>query len=364
MNKIILIAFVFILVPAIARPQAQTDIDSLSRQKETLDSLLDLKQSEVDQLYLIDEQLSLTSSLIRKLERRLRDTESRLAKTSRNIDSSEIRLEKMKSGLARNLRSFYINYRPAPAALFTAGDIRKAARQLHYFKSTVNYLHNQIDTVNQIKSDLEQSRKNLIRMRAETRELVQRKNLEESLLEMRRKDKSRLVSRIDNDVSLRREYLNQARRDQEQLADLTEQLDSDTRNLDFASLKGKLNWPLKGRIIRHFGREYDQVTRTETFSPGIQISVPGGSEVHSAESGTVVHSDYLRGYGNMVIVDHGDGWYTLYGHLGRIEKLKGDRVERGELLGYSGESGSNVGPVLFFGIRNRETSFDPVEWLK
>jgi len=364
MNKLSFILALLLALSSCIYAQDEKEIDSLSRQKALLDSLLDLKQSEVEQLYLIDEQLSLTSSLIRKLERKLRSTESRLSETTETIDSSQARLEKMKSGLSRNLRSFYMNYRPAPAALFTAGDIRKAARQLHYFKSTVNYLHDQIDTVNQIKNQLEQNRRNLISIQAETRALVKRKNLEESLLEMRRKDKSRLVARIDSDVSLRREYLSQSRKDQEKLADLTEQLGSGSRELDFASLKGKLNWPLKGRIIRHFGREFDQVTKTETFSPGIQIRVEPGTEVRSSESGTVVHSDYLRGYGNMVIIDHGDGWYTLYGHLGRIEKLKGDRVERGELIGYSGESGSNVGPVLFFGIRNRENSFDPVEWLK
>jgi septal ring factor EnvC (AmiA/AmiB activator) len=279
------------------------------------------------------------------------------------IDSSKVRLEQMRSRLAKNLKSFYINYQPAPAAIFTAGDIRKAARQLHYFKTTVNFMKSQLDSIGLIKSQLEQNQERLIYTRRQTEKLMERKNVEESMLEMRKNEKSRLLSRIDQDVELKSQYLKETQKDQEQLANLTEKLKSISHVIDFETLRGRLIWPAKGKIVRHFGRERDKITNTETFSPGIEIRISAGTEVIATASGTVAHAGYLRGYGNMVIVDHGKGWYTLYGHLSRITRSVGENLERGEILGFSGETGSNIGPALFFGIRRSDQSYDPIEWL-
>ncbi|HDS00924.1 MAG TPA: hypothetical protein ENO07_02790 [candidate division Zixibacteria bacterium] len=366
MNKFSLTLLTILLLASAYRLIAQEDpraIDSLSMEKELIDSLLELKQSEVEQLYLIDEQLNLTSRLIRRLERQMRAMAKELDGLDVLIDSSRVRLEQMRNRLAKNLKSFYINYQPAPAAVFTDGDIRKAARQLHYFKTTVNFMKSQLDSISLMKTELEQNQERLIFTRRQTEKLMERKNVEESILEMRRKDKSRLLSRIDQDVELKSQYLKETQKDQEQLANLTERLQSISHLIDFQSLRGRLIWPVRGKIVRHFGREHDKTTNTETFSPGIQIKVPAGTEVISSAAGIVAHAAYLRGYGNMVIVDHGKGWYTLYGHLSRMSRSVGENVERGEILGYSGETGSNVGPILFFGIRKRDQSYDPIEWL-
>jgi septal ring factor EnvC (AmiA/AmiB activator) len=350
--------------PGFADELSSEEIESLSLQKNTLDSLMDLKQSEVEQLYLLDEQLNLTSMLIDKLGKKKRSTERELAALKVRIDTNILILEKIKTSLAQNLRSFYMSYRPAPAALFSAGDIRKAARQLHYFKTALTYINTQVDSIEILQSNLLSSQAGLTKLKSETERLVQRKSLEESLLEMRKNDKARLLARIDEDVNLKRQYFREIRKDEKQLDNLTGQFETTSYKADFAQLKGILRWPVTGTIIRHFGAEYDRATNTETFSPGIQIRVKTGSEVAAAASGTIVHADYLRGYGNMVILDHGEGWYTLYGHLSAIIRGQKEEVISGEIIGLSGETGSNLGPALFFGIRNRDQSHDPVEWLK
>jgi len=359
-----LLMFILAPLPGFADELSSEEIESLSLQKITLDSLMELKQSEVEQLYLLDEQLNLTSMLIGKLGKKKRSTERELAALKVRIDTNILILEKIKTSLAQNLRSFYMSYRPAPAALFSAGDIRKAARQLHYFKTTLTYINTQVDSIEILQSNLQSSQARLTKLKSETEQLVQRKNLEESLLEMRKNDKARLLARIDEDVNLKWQYFQEIRKDEKQLDNLTGQFETTSYKADFAQLKGILHWPVTGTIIRHFGAEYDRATNTETFSPGIQIRVKTGSEVAAAASGTIVHADYLRGYGNMVILDHGEGWYTLYGHLSAIIRGQKEEVISGEIIGLSGETGSNLGPALFFGIRNRDQSHDPVEWLK
>ena len=352
------------IVSLAAQDQSDYDIDSISREKNVLDSLLDIHESEVEQLYLLDEQLSLTQTLIHKLERKKRNASSRLTTLSANIDSNSVRLDTLKYKLAGSLEKFYINYQPTPAAIFSAGNLQQAARQLHYFKITLNSLRTLIDSVTVLKNNLETDQTELIAVRAETENLVQRKSLEESLLEKRKKDKSRILSEIESDVRLKQQYLENINQNQQALSDLTGDLQSGQNTSQFESLKGNLPWPLNGRIIRRFGIHQDAQTNTETFYPGIQIRVEPDTPVKACAGGKVAHADYLRGYGNMIILDHGQGWYTLYGHLSQINVQIGQEVRRDDLIGYSGESGSNAGPVLFFGIRNRSESFDPVEWLK
>lgn len=366
-SRVLYIVVLILIVSALiltAQEQTDSDIDSISREKNVLDSLLDIHESEVEQLYLIDEQLTLTQTLIHKLERKKRNASSRLNQLSENIDSNTVRLDKLKQKLAASLEKFYINYQPASTALFSAGNLQQAARQLHYFKITLNSLRTLIDSVTVLKINLETDQTELIAVRRDADNLVQRKSLEESLLEKRKKDKSRLLIEIESDVRLKQQYVDNINQNQQALSDLTGDLQTDRQSTQFESLKGNLPWPLTGRIIRRFGLHLDQQTNTETFYPGIQIRVEPDTPVKACAGGKVAHADYLRGYGNMIILDHGQGWYTLYGHLSQINVRIGQEVRRDELLGYSGETGSNDGPVLFFGIRNRSESFDPVEWLK
>jgi len=368
MNKhCLLFAILFLFYPiasGLADRGSSLEIDSLGSQKNILDSLMELKQSEIDQLYLLDEQLNLTSMLIGKLEAKLTSTERRLSALSLSLSANTEKVEKIKSGLARNLRAFYMSYRPAPAVLFGSGDILKAARKLHYFKVTLDYIKSQMDSINHLQADLKSNQAGMLRLRDDTRALVERKNLEESLLEMHMKEKARLLARIEEDVNLRREYLQKIQEDERQLADLTSKLESSYYRTDFAQLKGSLEWPVKGKIVRHFGAKRDRMTNTETFSPGILIKIETESEVMAVAEGVIIHANYLHGYGNMIIVDHGEGWYSLYGHLYSRQKDLGETVKKGEVIGICSETGHNLGPIMFFGIRNRDESYDPVEWLK
>lgn len=360
-----LLLFTMVLFVSIdIRPGFSDDLEQLSQKKQELDSLLQIRKSAVEQVYLLEEQLSLTSRLIARLEKRRDRTQDEIGQLTGEIASKQKSVARLKESLAKNLKSFYMNYRPHPTILALAGDIHEAARQAHYFKATVNGLKTNLDSIMAIQADLEGKQSRLKRISDDTEELVRRKNLEESLLSMKRTQKQKLLTRIERDVDLKRQYLEETSENRQQLAELTEDLESGAGRAEFLRMKGRLVHPVDGSIVQHFGRKFDNQTRTETFFPGIAIKVEIGTEIVASASGTVAHADYLRGFGNMVILAHGDGWYTLYGHLSRIDVVRGETVEVGTVIGHSGQSGSDVGPALFFGVRNREESFDPVEWLK
>lgn len=129
-------------------------------------------------------------------------------------------------------------------------------------------------------------------------------------------------------------------------------------------LRGKLEWPVKGEVTSAFGKFKHPEFAVEVFRKGIEIDAPLGQEIKVIEKGRVVFADRLAGYGKMMIVDHGERFFTVYAHLSEILKKIGDEVERGEVLGLVGDSDSLAGAKLYFEMRRDGRSVDPIPWLR
>ena len=130
------------------------------------------------------------------------------------------------------------------------------------------------------------------------------------------------------------------------------------------ALRGKLDWPVHGSVSAPFGKYKHPEFAGEIFRKGIDIDAPIGEEIRAVEKGTVVYADRFSGYGKMVIVDHGERYYTIYGHLSEIIKKSGNEVRRGEVVGRAGDSDSLAGSKLYFEMRKDGRSLDPVPWFK
>ena len=131
----------------------------------------------------------------------------------------------------------------------------------------------------------------------------------------------------------------------------------------FATLRGRLFAPVSARVARGFGRVVDAESRTVTFRKGVDFEVPEGTDVQAVASGLVRYAGRFRGYGLVVILDHGDRYFSVYAHLSRIDVEVGARLAGGEHLGASGETGSLSGPHLYFEIRRGAEALDPRVWL-
>jgi septal ring factor EnvC (AmiA/AmiB activator) len=129
--------------------------------------------------------------------------------------------------------------------------------------------------------------------------------------------------------------------------------------------KGKLAWPLEGRIITPFGFEKHPDFKTVVMNKGVEIS-PGKDKslILSVHPGKVVYADYFQGYGNLLIVDHGMTYYTLYGHCSEFLAAVGDMVRAGQPLAVVGDTGSLKGECLYFEVRYKTKALDPLQWLR
>ncbi len=145
----------------------------------------------------------------------------------------------------------------------------------------------------------------------------------------------------------------------EQLQQSLEKADLDWQNTAFRSLKGKLQWPVSGRLAAGYGSRNAQGMKSE----GIVISAPAGRPVAAVHHGRVVFSDWLRGFGLLIIIDHGSGYMSLYGHNQTLLKEVGDWVAAQEPIATVGDSGGLSDAGLYFAIRYKGRPYNPQPWL-
>src|SRR5713101_5571866 len=124
------------------------------------------------------------------------------------------------------------------------------------------------------------------------------------------------------------------------------------------------SWPVMGIITGHFGERLDPFSGEGAFHSGVDISAPYGSEVRAAADGIVVELDNRNGYGRLIVVDHGFGVSSMYGHLSRFATQAGAHLRRGELLGYVGMSGRSSGPHLHYEVRVYGAPVNPARYLR
>ncbi len=132
----------------------------------------------------------------------------------------------------------------------------------------------------------------------------------------------------------------------------------------FAGLRGRLSWPADGRVVAEYGLQVNPRFGTKTFRNGIDIEAIEGSNIAAVFPGQVVYTGWFRGYGNLIIVDHGGEYYTVYAHAADIRVTEGDEVKQGQIIGTVGDTGSLQGPRLYFEVRHEGKPQDPTQWLR
>ncbi|HSV92089.1 MAG TPA: peptidoglycan DD-metalloendopeptidase family protein [Desulfobacterales bacterium] len=131
-----------------------------------------------------------------------------------------------------------------------------------------------------------------------------------------------------------------------------------------AELKGLLIFPVDGKIVSVFGPYRDPQSKTPAFRNGIEIAAERGEPVRAVHAGSVAFAGWFRGYGNVLIIDHGDHFHSVYAHLEETFKSVDNRVEAGEVVATAGDSGPMGGAGLYFELRHRDRAVDPLAWLR
>ncbi len=348
----------------------------LKEKEEERKKVLDnLKRSEKD----INE---LRSTLIR-----IKDQEKRL---DREIDTSrmlymqsENDLEARSDEYAARLRSMYKRQRMSPLRLFfTTGSVSAMMRGIKMFGTLAREdvaVMNEIDTH---LDNLDASLKKLNDAVSAQRSLAKRKQREELSLQKTRTQRQALLEEIKRDEELEKRLILERQKEMEEAQALIEKLlrertrevsgsrflediSDDIKNYDFASRKGRLPWPVKGRVTSGFGVVTDPKTKTKTRNRGIEIATKQGEPVCAVGSGVVIVTQSIRGYGNFVMVFHPPEHVTIYAHLSDILVNVQTEVREGDIIGLAGSTGliDDSSPSLLLEIINGKNPEDPLSWL-
>lgn len=181
----------------------------------------------------------------------------------------------------------------------------------------------------------------------------------------RRAQAERSLELVRRDADLTRGMLDDLSAAREELARIIAEGRSRRRSVNeaFGLLKGALTPPLEAPLLMGFGTQRDPVFEVTIEHPGWTYRVRQGTPVKAVAAGTVAYAGWLRGYGNLVVIDHGDDYFSLYGYLGEVLVARGSVVDAGMPVGLSGDSGSIYGAALHFELRHRSEPLDPGQWL-
>lgn len=211
------------------------------------------------------------------------------------------------------------------------------------------------------------------KMREDLIDILEQRKLEKeselSFLGAERKSKKDILDQVGKEEKNKKQLEKELKSAQRKLEELIVALEkqrakakSSQKNVE--KRIGTLPWPCRGSVVTKFGKIIHPKYNTKTKNNGIDISASYGDKVHAVAPGKVVYADRFMGYGNLVLIDHLDGYYSLYGHLAEMLVEVGQEISEGRILGRIGESGSLSGPMLHFELRKNGKPVDPLAYLK
>jgi septal ring factor EnvC (AmiA/AmiB activator) len=282
----------------------------------------------------------------------------------------KITLEKEQEAVERTLVTLYRYGRLDFMHFFLkASSLETFLRESKNLTFLARYQGEAISSYFNTLSELQALEKELQAKMAEADLLLQQAIQNQEKLNVEERKNQKLLEEIKRNKSTYQKMMVELQESSEQLQQLLRRLQSQEIALPspFIPLnerKGKLPWPLEGKIITRFGPERHPRFNTVTINNGIEIAPSRDKVVRAVHGGRVVFADYFKGYGNLIIVDHGLSYYTLYGHLSSFQVKVGDLVQAGQPIGQAGDSDSIKGESLYFEIRHKSQAVDPLQWLR
>lgn len=351
--------------------ELQATKSEIKKLREEVNQQKKMEQTSLDQIAQIDKE----NDLIRKYLRQLKIQEGQLQKTIIQTNNQLLDLqgnmEKQREIYAERLVHFYKHRRLSDLEiLLTSKSINQAFRYLKYRKRIAETdqrrLNNLIETRNKIEEANRRKRSQLSGVELVAKE----KSNEEKTLANRRKEKEEILVDVRNKKDYFLGEIAERENAQKELLRLINSGEFEKVNLSidlakptqFPDLKGNMIWPLKGKIVKDFGNNRHSETNLFYLSEGIDIKASFGDEVRVTCSGVVTGITWIRGLGNVVIVNHYGDYRTSYSHLSEILVSKGEEVKLGQTIGLVGDSGMS-GPILHFQVWHKKTPVNPRSWL-
>lgn len=366
------------------------DIDTA---KQTMQRLSQEKNKLQAQLADIEKRYGETAAEVKALGNHLAEKQRGLHLIAQTIQHNQTELAQQRQELVGQIQTAYALGQKEPLKLLlNQQQPALSSRMIVYYRYLNAARSARIVTTENLMQQLNQLRHSQHMETEALTQAQQQENIEQTALNNVKKERDTLLAQLSHEVSSQEQQLNRLKDSETKLQNLIASLQNQEEVLivdtgvagnrssdntakppsvddipftvnfaslhgDFASLKGKLPWPVRGKLAQKFASK-----RSEGLWDGIVIDAVEGAEIHAVSHGKIAFADWLRGYGLLVIIDHGNEYMSLYAFNQSIYKKIGDTVDAGDVIASVGQSGGRHQTGLYFGIRKKGVPIDPLDW--
>lgn len=354
------------------KTKATQQLQQIQRNIKTLQQDIGVKSNRQTalsrELRALEQDIARARAELHTLEAQLGRQQTELDELRGRVSHLELELARHRHNLARQLRAAYASGgENGLRLLLNQEDPARNSRMNTYFHYLSRARSEAIGDTRSTLAELESASAQLNAHIEALAQLKQDQRQRQQQLAQAQQQRQRVLLSLEQSINTEKQRLARLQEDEQQLKKLLERLRKDISKgpadfgkSNFAKLKGRLPWPLKGsRIASRFGAPRgDGRLRWE----GVTLTASAGQEVRAVAPGRVAYADFLRGYGQMLIIDHGGNFMTLYGQNERLLKRTGDRINAGDVIANAGNEPGRGG--LYFEIRYRGQPLDPAAWCR
>ena len=367
------VAMLAVVTPALAEQQVTPgQIEDLKEEIADIDEWLadaeEDRSSLEQQLSGLEQEIGRLTRERRELRQQAREQQLRLTELGKEETELTRVLESQRDSLKKQIRAAWMEGdAPAVKVLLNEIDPDKIARTMTYYeylsRDTIDRLEAFAANLRQLKETQKQVKAGRMRL-AELEENVADR---QQKLSSSKKEREQTLAALKTDISNRLSEREELEEDRKRLEKLLREVEEAIANIPtpnesdpFGSLKNKLPWPAEGKVVRNFGDSY---ASGKLKHNGLLINTAEEGDVKAVHYGRVVFANWLRGFGLITILDHGDGYMTLYGHSSSLFTSPGDWVEAGEAIAQAGRTGGTNDPAVYFEVRHNGKPDNPRRWL-
>lgn len=360
--------FCYAATPREEYKQIQKEI---KKQKEKLEEARKRESSVLTEIELSNKQMKSVENALYKYKNKLVNTESKISKVEYDIAQNKSNIEKHREWMKRKIREInkYGHNWDVVMLLLTSDDISKLMRKGKYLQYITIYENKLLRSYKDSLEDLNEKEKQLTALKAELIKNREQVKAEEQSLSEKKSKKEMLLVSVKKEKSSYSKMLREMEDVSRKILEIIKESEKAEKEdvsygKGFSALKGKLPWPVAGKIVIPYGSQRDPQFNTPIFRSGTYIQSNDGSYARAVHNGKVVFAEWFKGYGELVIVNHGDGYHTLYGSLSEIFTKVGDIIKDNQPVGRVGNSGLLNSPGLYFEVRYKGKPLDPLQWLQ
>jgi len=387
-KKLLLLAAALLVAVLVVKPydgQAQTELEKieadLKKLKQNMDRAAHNQRYADKTVQELTGKQQATKEDIEKLLARIEVVQKRLDNTMTKIGAAEEKLVQTAQELEDAIKQrdnrdelmanrVRMAYTAGPVSfldvLLSATDFSDFLNRFDAVEAIASQDRNILDEKKKYADEVAQLKAQSEQELAEIKELYKEVEAHKQSLEQEEKDKEVLISQLAHEIEEMEEISEESERQLTELAKQASALEAKKNRIKTYYTGGQLGVPLKSeyRLSSPFGYRIHPITGKKKLHAGMDMAAPKGTPIYAAETGVVIVAQSWSGYGNTVIIDHGGGLWTLYGHMSEILAKKGETVKKGSKIGLVGSTGQSTGNHLHFEVRKNSEPVDPVPYLK